>query len=54
MWAQWLERTLDKHDAEAYAERRAWRVRADERDEARSAELDPREFMLVAREMEKS
>jgi hypothetical protein len=55
MWAQWLDRTLDTHNAEAYAERRAWRVlRCEDDEEARSPELDPRELMLVAREMEKS
>ena len=54
MWAQWLARTLDSHDAEAYAVRRAWRALADEREEARSAELDPGELMLVAREVEEA
>jgi hypothetical protein len=53
MWAQWLERTLNAHGVESYAERRAWRALAERRD-GESDELDPGELVLVAREVEEA
>ena len=59
MWAQWLERTLNVHDAAAYAVRRRAVERAVRSDETTvwaatidpSSELDPGQLMLVVEEM---